>query len=79
MSFENRDDKRGQVVLTTRINSYAELHAATNGFDQALRIGQGAFGTVYRGTLHHTPVAVKVLTDPSAQVMHSCMHLLLYN
>lgn len=54
--------------ITHSPSSVAELHAATNGFDESMRIGQGAFGTVYRGMLHHTPVAVRVLTDPSAQV-----------
>lgn len=38
-----------------------ELDAATGGY--ANKIGEGGFGTVYKGILRGTPVAVKVLTE----------------
>ncbi|CAI5501783.1 unnamed protein product [Closterium sp. Naga37s-1] len=48
---------RGQY----RVYSYEEIQAATDNFNQKNRLGEGAFGTVYGGRLHHTRVAVKVL------------------
>ncbi|KAK9810266.1 hypothetical protein WJX72_007655 [[Myrmecia] bisecta] len=43
--------------------SYAEVYQATAGFSEANRLGTGGLGIVYRGSLAHTPVAVKIL-DP---------------
>ncbi|GAB2273725.1 Probable serine/threonine-protein kinase pbl19 [Dionaea muscipula] len=34
-----------------RVFSYSELREATNDFNRLLRIGQGGFGTVYKGTI----------------------------
>ncbi|KAL1533821.1 putative wall-associated receptor kinase-like 16 [Salvia divinorum] len=43
-----------------KIFTSSELHAATDGFSAAMIVGQGGFGTVYKGTLSDkTPVAVK--------------------
>ncbi|CAI9273686.1 unnamed protein product [Lactuca saligna] len=41
--------------------SYAQLLKATNGFSQANLIGEGGFGSVYKGVLDDTTVAVKVV------------------
>ncbi|CAJ2638538.1 unnamed protein product [Trifolium pratense] len=38
-----------------------EIVSATSSFSEDLRIGMGAYGMVYKCTLHHTTVAVKVL------------------
>jgi hypothetical protein len=32
-----------------RIFTYKELHAATNGFSEDNKLGEGGFGSVYRG------------------------------
>ncbi|KAL7614125.1 hypothetical protein Lser_V15G08907 [Lactuca serriola] len=41
--------------------SYAQILKATNGFSQANLIGEGGFGSVYKGVLDDTTVAVKVI------------------
>ncbi|KAI5422503.1 hypothetical protein KIW84_045805 [Lathyrus oleraceus] len=38
-----------------------EIEVATNGFDDALKIGEGGYGPVFKGVLDHTLVAIKVL------------------
>ncbi|CAK8560373.1 unnamed protein product [Lathyrus sativus] len=38
-----------------------EIAVATNGFDNALKIGEGGYGPVFKGVLDHTVVAIKVL------------------
>lgn len=38
-----------------------EIQVATNGFDNALKIGEGGYGPVFKGVLDHTIVAIKVL------------------
>ncbi|KVI01854.1 Concanavalin A-like lectin/glucanase, subgroup [Cynara cardunculus var. scolymus] len=47
----------------------AEMRLATNNFDQALIIGKGGFGKVYRGVIDHgaTRVAIKRLDSRSTQ------------
>uniref|UniRef100_A0A0D9V296 RING-type E3 ubiquitin transferase n=1 Tax=Leersia perrieri TaxID=77586 RepID=A0A0D9V296_9ORYZ len=43
-----------------------EIELATERFSDALKIGEGGYGPVYRASLDHTPVAIKVLR-PDAQ------------
>ncbi|XP_015973700.1 U-box domain-containing protein 34 isoform X1 [Arachis duranensis] len=44
-----------------RIYTMDEIKEATNFFSEDLVIGEGGYGKVYKCTLDHTPVAVKVL------------------
>ncbi|KAG8043513.1 hypothetical protein GUJ93_ZPchr0458g22681 [Zizania palustris] len=51
-----------------KIFSYNELRKATHDFSGANKIGEGGFGSVFRGILRDgTPVAVKVLSATSRQ------------
>lgn len=43
-----------------------EISVATENFSEALKIGEGGYGPVYRASLDHTPVAIKILR-PDAQ------------
>jgi hypothetical protein len=42
-----------------------EIELATNYFSDAMKIGEGGYGVVYRCTLDHTEVAVKVIQQDS--------------
>ncbi|XP_006661001.1 U-box domain-containing protein 33-like [Oryza brachyantha] len=47
----------GAVALTEF--SYTEITEATNDFDESKKIGHGGCGSVYKGFLRHTTVAIK--------------------
>ncbi|KAK1376874.1 U-box domain-containing protein 33 [Heracleum sosnowskyi] len=47
--------------------SLTEIEEATRNFDPSLKIGEGGYGSIYRGVLHHTQVAIKVLHSDSSQ------------
>ncbi|KAA8539769.1 hypothetical protein F0562_026461 [Nyssa sinensis] len=46
--------------------TWEEIVSATSSFSDNLSIGMGAFGTVYKCSLHHTTAAVKVLHSKEA-------------
>uniref|UniRef100_A0A1J3I7R4 RING-type E3 ubiquitin transferase n=1 Tax=Noccaea caerulescens TaxID=107243 RepID=A0A1J3I7R4_NOCCA len=48
--------------------SWEEIAAATSDFSEDLKIGIGAYGTVYKCNLHHTTGAVKVLHAGETQL-----------
>lgn len=47
--------------------SFAEIREATQNFDQSLKIGEGGYGSIYKGLLRHTQVAIKMLHAHSMQ------------
>ncbi|XP_057248587.1 U-box domain-containing protein 35 [Beta vulgaris subsp. vulgaris] len=47
--------------------SIQEIEVATNYFSESLKIGEGGYGPVYKSTLDHTRVAIKVLRPDAAQ------------
>ncbi|PKU69112.1 putative serine/threonine-protein kinase [Dendrobium catenatum] len=52
----------GEQSSTWRLFTYKELHAATNGFSEEYKLGEGGFGTVYWGkTTDGHQIAVKKL------------------
>lgn len=44
-----------------------EIELATHSFSHSLKIGEGGYGPVYKATLDHTPVAIKLLRPGAAQ------------
>ncbi|XP_072967992.1 U-box domain-containing protein 33-like [Typha angustifolia] len=47
--------------------SYSELEEATNNFNESLKIGEGGYGSVYKGLLGHRTVAIKLLNPQGMQ------------
>lgn len=47
--------------------SFMEINEATNNFDPAWKIGEGRYGSVYRGVLRHLHVAIKMLPSYGSQ------------
>ncbi|OVA14018.1 Protein kinase domain [Macleaya cordata] len=47
--------------------SFLEIEEATSKFDTSLMIGEGGYGCVYRGYLHNTEVAIKMLHSNNLQ------------
>lgn len=59
-----------------RVFTFAELRTATNNFNKLLRIGEGGFGSVYKGSIRPpngeadpTVVAIKKLNKNGSQVL----------
>ncbi|XP_074263321.1 U-box domain-containing protein 33-like isoform X2 [Silene latifolia] len=46
---------------------FSDLEKATNYFDPSLKIGEGGYGSIYKGILRHTEVAIKILSAKSMQ------------
>ncbi|KAK9910410.1 hypothetical protein M0R45_034375 [Rubus argutus] len=47
--------------------SFPEIEEATQNFDPSLKIGQGGYGSIFKGFLRHTEVAIKMLNTDSLQ------------
>ncbi|XP_047327215.1 U-box domain-containing protein 35-like [Impatiens glandulifera] len=50
-----------------RMYTLEDIDLATGGFVDSSRIGEGGYGPVYRGTIDHTAVAIKVLRPDAKQ------------
>ncbi|XP_023539312.1 U-box domain-containing protein 33-like isoform X1 [Cucurbita pepo subsp. pepo] len=46
---------------------FREIEEATRNFDPSLKIGEGGYGSIYKGFLRHTMVAIKILHSDSSQ------------
>ena len=57
----------GQNDVRYRKYSIEEIEEATDRFASNMKVGEGGYGPVYKGTLDHTPVAIKVLRPDAAQ------------
>ncbi|KAK7349275.1 hypothetical protein VNO77_06518 [Canavalia gladiata] len=61
---EERSKALHEVVYNSipyRRYDIKEIEVATNKFDNALKIGEGGYGPVFRGLIHHTVVAIKAV------------------
>ncbi|KAK9068311.1 hypothetical protein SSX86_012422 [Deinandra increscens subsp. villosa] len=47
--------------------SFSEVKEATRNFDPSLKIGEGGYGSIFRGFIRHTEVAIKMLHAQSLQ------------
>ncbi|XP_059651393.1 U-box domain-containing protein 33 isoform X2 [Cornus florida] len=47
--------------------SLSEIEEATCNFDPSLKVGEGGYGSIYKGCLRHTQVAIKMLHPNSLQ------------
>ncbi|XP_020274864.1 U-box domain-containing protein 33-like [Asparagus officinalis] len=56
-----------QRVMNFSEFTYSEIERATNNFDDSMKIGEGGYGSVYKGYLRHTIVAIKILNSQSMQ------------
>ncbi|KAI6684640.1 hypothetical protein NL676_030553 [Syzygium grande] len=66
---EEASRRKGDSSGTKYFSEFSmnEIAEATRNFDRSLKIGEGAFGSVYRGFLRHTPVAIKIMRFPGMQ------------
>lgn len=70
---EAEEKHRMQRVLISceqqqyKIFDWEEIVSATSSFSSNLLIGAGANGKVYKGKIHHTTVAIKVLESSEVQ------------
>lgn len=70
-SREAREKEKLENTLVGSVQQYQkfaweEIVFATSSFSENLKIGMGAYGTVYKCNLHHTTAAVKVLHSKEA-------------
>ncbi|GAU44028.1 hypothetical protein TSUD_349600 [Trifolium subterraneum] len=47
--------------------SFSEIEEATCNFNPSLKIGEGGYGSIFKGILRHTEVAIKMLNPDSTQ------------
>ncbi|KAK6797301.1 hypothetical protein RDI58_005003 [Solanum bulbocastanum] len=64
----SKEEELRRLDLLTGVFTIRQIKAVTNNFDAANKIGEGGFGSVYKGTLlDGTVIAVKQLSSKSKQ------------
>ncbi|CAL5412410.1 unnamed protein product [Camellia sinensis] len=67
-SITSREQELRGLDLQTGLFTFRQIKAATNNFDDSNKIGEGGFGSVYKGILlDGTVIAVKQLSSKSKQ------------
>lgn len=71
-----------EKAQSLRVFTFSELRQATNNFSRLLKIGEGGFGSVYKGTIKPDDgkgdpfvVAIKKLNRDGNQVWQLCLNL----
>lgn len=64
--------KQGEASNAHELRHYAEfsfqeIKEATSNFNLSLKIGEGGYGSIFKGNLRHTEVAIKMLNPDSTQ------------
>ncbi|KAG8380457.1 hypothetical protein BUALT_Bualt06G0017400 [Buddleja alternifolia] len=65
--WEEKDKALSVTTLRYRRYSIEEIEEATEYFAETRKIGEGGYGPVYKCSLDHTSVAIKVLRPDAAQ------------
>ncbi|KAM7259598.1 hypothetical protein ACFE04_015339 [Oxalis oulophora] len=72
-ALKTADERKKTTAAMSNLNSRCrtytieEIEAATDSFAAPRKIGEGGYGPVYKGTLDHTPVAIKILRPDANQ------------
>ncbi|OIW01127.1 hypothetical protein TanjilG_25235 [Lupinus angustifolius] len=74
-ALREAEELRGKRGETLRMHvsqlfsefSFSEIEEATSNFNPSLKIGEGGYGSIFKGILHHTEVAIKLLHPNSMQ------------
>ncbi|WJX86961.1 hypothetical protein P8452_69201 [Trifolium repens] len=68
-STENQigEPSRTQSLQLLSEFSFSEIEEATCNFNPSLKIGEGGYGSIFKGSLRHTEVAIKILNPNSTQ------------
>lgn len=74
LKFKHESEEKQKAInaLTYSVIRYRrytmdEIEVATNYFSSLNKIGEGGYGPVYKATMDHTPVAVKVLRSDKSE------------
>lgn len=68
-STENQISEASRTQSLQLFNefSFLEIEEATCNFNPSLKIGEGGYGSIFKGILRHTEVAIKILSPISTQ------------
>jgi len=73
-------DTTSSYVVEFPAFSFMEINEATQDFDQSWKIGEGRYGSVYKGLLRNMPVAIKMLPSYGCQSQSEFQHqVILYS